>query len=102
VITYKEKQEKLFRNARVVSDMRSNLMDYDNDPEKDRRIEKLYCKFCYYIRRGSIAGQGFTRYGCYNCPKIVENPTTDCDNVCHDCALEQKCCAKCISSEVDW
>ena len=65
------------------------------DEDKDRRIAEGFCKWCWYRRRGSLAGQAFTEYTCHRCDQNLMHPNTGVPVLCPACAKETALCCSC-------
>ena len=102
MISYKEKKERARMNSDTVGMYQANLTNYYSDFDKEERERVLLCRFCYYMRRGGIHGQGFTTRKCDSCGVYQIHATTDTNRICSDCALDEKCCKKCVSGDVGW
>jgi hypothetical protein len=100
--TFKDKINRAKWNDSYVSALRKKLLSFDLDEKREEREAQLKCRYCFYLSRDVIAGQGFTRKPCDCCNATQTYATTVTDRLCADCALAEKCCLHCCSSDVEW
>jgi hypothetical protein len=100
--TYKDKISQSRWNESYVNAMRKKLLAFDLDEKQSDRLSQLICKYCYYMKRDVIAGQSLTTKPCDCCNSLQTYMTTVTDRLCHYCALDEKCCLHCCSSDVEW
>lgn len=61
--------------------------------DKERRLERSYCKNCFYARR--LGGAAMTTRPCGCCKIDIIYGSTDTDALCATCAETNKLCAHC-------
>lgn len=95
-IKVKDKQSRLdYFNMKQVNKMRAKIRCFDQDLEKDERLNRCLCKTCYYINTDRWAGQAFTHSICEFCRTEMVFPTTDTDSYCSECAKRNELCKHC-------
>jgi hypothetical protein len=78
--------------------MRTKVLEYDADPDKENRINKCLCRRCYYTCGDTWAGQAFTDSKCDGCGKEMTFATTDTDDYCEECAKKYNVCKHCSAA----
>ncbi len=66
-----------------------------NDTDRDRRKAEQLCATCFYLRKGSIAGQAITVQPCGLCAAPQTYSSTATDALCMGCAIGHCLCKKC-------
>lgn len=93
-------EDRTYFRKRRMQDMKSKVVLYDDDPNKEERLEKHLCKSCFYVYNSGWAGQAFTTVKCEDCDKEMTFGSTDTDNFCDDCAIKNNVCKHC-GAEMD-
>lgn len=70
-------------------------LDYKADAEKKQRLKNGYCRTCFYLRRGLMAGQAFTAWECGICGAEKVHHHTGTPVVCAPCSKEHRICVEC-------
>lgn len=83
-----------YRNNQIRK-LKSKLVLYDDDPNKEERLEKHLCKSCFYVYNDGWAGQAFTDKNCEDCGKEMIFSTTNTDSFCIECAKKNNVCKHC-------
>src|SRR6478609_2293239 len=73
-------------NIRHIADMRQRLAEWECDARAEARQTDGYCRSCYYVKSGGIAGQAFTKNRCRMCFEVQVYATTAQDKVCGACS----------------
>jgi hypothetical protein len=81
-------------NKAHLKDIRNKVDRFDNDPDKERRLEKGECKFCYYVR-SKIGGAAMTTKPCNACEVPVMYSSTCTGSVCKECSKKYRVCTYC-------
>lgn len=66
---------------------------FDNDPNRDERLEHGECVICFGASR--IGGAACTSRQCGLCDQIVRSGNTNVDVLCIDCAKRHGLCKHC-------
>lgn len=66
--------------------------------ERQLRLSKNLCGYCYFLRGPRIAGQAFWDWKCRVCGKPDTHPNTGVPCFCADCAKEHGLCVECGGS----
>jgi len=83
------------RNNMRLDCIRNDLKDYDEDPDKETRLETGECKFCAYIKRGACGGAAMTTKPCNACGKDVIYSSTITGAICEECGKKHGACIQC-------
>jgi len=83
------------RNSLRLDCIRNNLKRFDEDPDKEIRLETAECKFCFYIKSGVCAGDAMTTKPCDSCGKDVIYPSTYTGAICEECGKKHGACIQC-------
>lgn len=75
--------------------MRNRLAAFDSDREEATRLKQAYCKSCYYLMAGAMAGQAMTQRPCGLCARDVMHGNTNCPVLCLACAQAKGLCRMC-------
>jgi hypothetical protein len=78
--------------AEITKLVRERLID---DAHKDRRVSDGLCKWCYYRRAHTLAGQAFTEYVCMRCDQSHHHHNTAVPKLCAACVKETGLCSSC-------
>lgn len=87
----------LFENSLRISNFKSlerKVMRYNLDQDREKRLEKQECKYCYIIDP-RIGGQAMTHSQCAICGGTIINSSTCVDKICKACAAEHSLCKHC-------
>lgn len=76
-----------------IKGMEDLLREIKKDNDKEQRLKRQECTYCYY--RSCIAGQGFTNYTCGICVKENSHSNTAVPAICLPCAKEHNLCQQC-------
>lgn len=68
------------------------LVEDDDNPV---RIDQGYCKWCWFRRATSLAGQAFTSYVCWRCEQEASHHNTAVPRLCPSCVKETELCCSC-------
>lgn len=82
------------QNKAHIDGMKRRLTRFNEDPERDRRLERGECKFCYYLA-GRIGGQAMTTSSCLVCEERILNSSTCIGKICVPCSQEHNLCTHC-------
>lgn len=66
-----------------------------DDEQRERRTISGYCRWCWYRRSGSLAGQAFTAYRCARCNNEEQHSNTGVPMLCKACTDETELCRGC-------
>lgn len=83
-----------YRNSNIKK-LKSKLVLFDNDPNKEERLEKHLCKSCFYVYNDGWGGQAMTSKNCEDCGKEMWFGSTNTDDFCDDCAVKNNVCKHC-------
>ena len=78
-----------------IDNLRKNLEDIDNDPDKDNRLSKSLCKHCFYLHKARLGGAMMTSRACGICDSQETYSSTATDPLCLPCAKENGLCKQC-------
>jgi len=81
-------------NKSYLRDFRKKIERYDEDPDKEARLEKRECKFCFYVK-SQIGGAMMTNKPCDSCGVDVLYGSTCTGSVCKDCSKKHRVCTNC-------
>tara|TARA_R110001583_G_scaffold52147_12_gene162231 strand:+ start:2205 stop:2564 length:360 start_codon:yes stop_codon:yes gene_type:complete len=65
------------------------------DPDSNIRNETCECKACFYLTRGNIVMQAFTKSICESCGDEITFPNSRKDALCLGCAQNNSRCKHC-------
>lgn len=82
-------------NKKYVTNLKSKVVLYDDDPNIEERKAKHLCRVCFYMRSNSWAGQAFTDKNCEGCNVKMTFATTNTDSFCNTCAEKYGVCKHC-------
>lgn len=71
----------------------STRVKMEQDPRKERRLRKHFCKVCEYYPR--IVTNATTRYNCRLCDKACFWGNDDHPFICVECGKERNVCCYC-------
>ena len=83
------------RNASYHRFWTQRLAELASDTDHARRTAQQRCRWCWYVNRHAIAGQGFTRYTCQHCAYESMHETTQVPILCRPCAVTLAVCQQC-------
>jgi hypothetical protein len=72
-----------------------NALKYLLDSEKEKRLQTLECKFCYYLEAARFGLQAITSKECDICGENVAYASTATGRVCEVCAAKYNVCTHC-------
>lgn len=87
-------QDATDRSNRIINEDLIHALNLANDPRKKDRLEKSFCKNCYY-QPSRIAGQAVTERPCGICEEIQWYSSTYTFVICSNCAKENELCNEC-------
>lgn len=90
-----------YNNLRYVSELRTKLTDYDNDPKKEERQTKGLCRYCFYVHTARIGGCAMTKQPCAICLQDQMYGSTATDLFCTECAIHNHVCKRCGADTKD-
>jgi hypothetical protein len=76
---------------------RKRITDALADADKAQRHAARECVTCYYLRRGSIVGHGFTDWTCGRCQLVFSHANTGVPRLCHHCSEVLNACVRCCA-----
>jgi hypothetical protein len=88
-------KETTYWNAKHGEEQVANACAYVIDARMESRQRDQECKYCFYFRRGGMAGQAFTEWNCAVCGGEQMHPNTACPKVCKDCSKKLELCTQC-------
>jgi hypothetical protein len=65
------------------------------DQDKGLRLDVMECKACYYLSRGAVVMQAFTKSNCEGCGVEVTFPNSRINKLCEKCAESNDRCCHC-------
>lgn len=83
------------RNRSAGDSIVLSAMSFLKDPEKRVRLEYGKCRYCYYLRKGAMAGQAITQWSCGVCLKDGSWANTNTPRICDDCSKKHRICVSC-------
>lgn len=83
------------QGRRYCEDALACALRYNADSERDERLKAHECPWCWYFRRGGLAGQAFTEWTCSGCGKEQRHPNTATPRLCVECAVKYGLCVEC-------
>lgn len=86
-LTYRNKEQAKFACERVNA--------YLSDAEKEKRLLRSECTYCFYFNGSYLVGQAFTEWECGVCSKSEIYPNTGVPKVCKECADIHSLCVRC-------
>jgi len=66
-----------------------------DDARREDRVRDGLCKWCFYRRANTLAGQMFTEYTCWRCDRAHLHHNTAVPRLCADCTKETGLCNAC-------
>lgn len=90
-------QRTTFFNRRSLDDWIRNAELAWIDKERKERESHQTCRWCWYARRVTLAGQTFTTSDCEVCGEEMRFPTTNTNPLCIPCAKKLHLCVRCAS-----
>ena len=84
-----------FQHSRQFLAWENYLNAVNEDAERDIRLAKQRCMYCWYISQRSVAGQGFTDWLCSHCGHMGSHHNTYVPTLCRTCAIETAACEQC-------
>lgn len=69
---------------------------FNEDSDKERRIQLQVCPTCHYIR-SQLGGSAMTQWNCAICKASQLNGSTNCPKLCFKCAKKYDLCRECGS-----
>jgi hypothetical protein len=82
-------------NKEYIKNIKKTLNNLKFDPDKEKRLEKYECVYCFYVNSSRIGGATISFRPCVSCGKEVYSSNTCIDLFCKDCAKELELCAHC-------
>ncbi len=84
-----------YTTVKAIELLKQRVTNIDKDPLQEARILDRLCRYCFYVRRGDIAGQAFTNYTCQLCGTEERWANTNVPKVCKPCSFTKNVCVRC-------
>ena len=88
-------QHRTAMNREHIESTVRHVRDYEGDVHRERRLAARLCPWCFYFRRGLLAGQAFTHWNCSACDKADCHSNTNHPYLCNDCSDKLGLCVTC-------
>jgi hypothetical protein len=88
-------QHKTAMNREFIESTVRHVREYEGDVHRERRLKARECPWCFYFRRGMLAGQAFTSWACSFCLKEDVHANTAHPYLCTDCSDKLGLCVTC-------
>lgn len=84
-------------NRRSLSEWIANAERAFADLDRDKRLQRHECRWCFYAMSRRLAGQATTTKPCDSCGEIEHYSTTATDRVCRPCGERLGICVLCAA-----
>lgn len=88
-------QSASFRARQSTERSLHKALSFHADAEREERLKAHQCPWCWYFRRGGIAGQAFTEWTCSGCGAETMHHNTATPRLCVACAEKYGLCVEC-------
>jgi hypothetical protein len=67
------------------------------DLDRDARMKRHECRWCFYAMSNGIAGAAMTDKPCDSCGEMQHYSSTATDRLCHSCGVKLGLCVSCVA-----
>ena len=94
-LTFDDMQRITWSNREALDTALARALAAASDSGAKERRKEHWCRWCFYFRRGGLAGQAFTDAECGCCGVTMTFSSTAVDRICEKCASKYSLCRHC-------